>query len=291
MKKVMLVLLAVIFAASIAVAAVNSNWQSPVDVLGAHKNHGRGCTGCHIPHSGPAGNGGVDQAGFQGNLALWGQNPGLLAGATINFGDKGEWAETLPSTDQATTPDLGGLLLCLSCHDGNLAKGAMMTGTVDWVAENLNPIQLGYGSANVPTWLANDGSGTGNYQNDHPVGLNAVIGCGGKYDWDCTVDATGKIVPGPLMTSFIANYGFSVRPAVNGSNQPVVMCTTCHNQHVMTVYKGTIAGVAGYYQTQFGIRGYYNPGLSTGNSVAQFCRQCHGAEANEFNNTTIVPTT
>ena len=291
MKKALLVLLAVIFVASMA-AAVNSNYQSSVDVLGAHKNHGRGCTGCHIPHSGPSGNGGTDQTNFEGNKALWGQAPGTLAGATLNFGDAGGWAETLPSTDQATTPDLSGLLLCLTCHDGNLAKGAMMTGTVDWTSEGLDPIALGYASSNVPTWLGNDNSttGVGNYQNDHPVGLNAVISCGGSYNWDCTVDVNGKIVPGPLMTSFIANYGFTVSPSAYNA-QPVVMCTTCHNQHVMTVYKGTIAGVKGYYQTQFGIRGYYNPGNKTGNSVAQFCRNCHGSEANEFNNTTSVPTT
>ncbi len=289
MKKVMFVLLAVIFAASMATAAINSNFQSPVDVQGAHNNHGRGCTGCHIPHSGPAGNGGVDQAGFQGNYALWGENPGALAGATINFGDAGGWAETLPSTDQATTPDLGGLLLCLSCHDGNLAKGAMMTGIVDWAAENLNPLALGYKSANVPTWLGNDGSGVGNYQNDHPVGLNAAIACGGR-SWDCTISANGTIVPGPLMTSFINNYGFGVSPGVY-NNTPVVMCTTCHNQHVMTVFNGTIATVKGYYQTQFGLRGYYNPTNPTGNSVSQFCRQCHASHANEYNNAPNIPTT
>ncbi len=290
MKKLLIILLAVVFATSLALAQLNSNYQSPVDVLGAHKNHGRGCTGCHIPHSGPSGNGGTDQTGFTGNLALWGQAPGQLAGATLNFGDNGEWAETLPSTDQATTPDLGNLLLCLTCHDGNLAKGAMMTGIVDWAAEGLNPTQLGYASPNVPTWLGNDNSGTGNYENDHPVGLNAIVGCGGKYNWDCTISANGTIVPGPLMTQFIANYGFNVRTYAY-NNQPTVMCTTCHNQHVMTVFNGTIANTKGYYQTQFGIRGYYNPTNQSGNSVAQFCRQCHGGEANEFNNAPNIPTT
>jgi hypothetical protein len=289
MKKLLFVLFVGVFAASMAFAAPPSNFQSPVDVLGAHNNHGRGCTGCHIPHSGPAGNGGTNTAAFSGNLALWGQNPGALAGTTINFGDKGGWAEPLPANDQATTPDFSGLLLCLSCHDGNLAKGAMMTGIVDWAAEGLNPGSLGYASANVPTWLGTDGSGAGNYNNDHPAGLNAVIGCGGTYDWDCTVDANGKIVPGPLMTQFISNYGFAVRPSAYNA-QPVVMCTTCHNQHVMTVYSGTIAGTKGYYQTQFGLRGYYNP-TGKGNSVAQFCRQCHGGEANEKNNAPNVPTT
>jgi len=289
MKKLLFVLLVVVFAASMAAAQLNSNWQSPVDVQGAHNNHGRGCTGCHIPHSGPAGNGGTDQTGFYGNLALWGQAPGQLAGLTINFGDAGGWAETLPTSDQATTPDLSGLLLCLTCHDGNYAKGAMMTGIVDWAAEGLNPGQLGYQSANVPTWLGNDGSGLENYENDHPAGLNAVIGCGG-HNWDCTIAANGHIIPGPLMTEFINNYGFGVSPSYY-NNQPVVMCTTCHNQHVMTVYNGTIAKTPGYFQTQFGLRGYYNPGNKSGNSVSQFCRQCHGSHANEYNNAPNIPTT
>ena len=36
----------------------------------------------------------------------------------------------------------------------------------------------------------------------------------------------------------------------------------------------------GYYQTMFFLRGYYNPSTG-GNNAAQFCRQCHGGEANE----------
>jgi len=286
MKKVMFVLFVVVFAVGMAVAQPPNTFVSPVDVQGAHNNHGRGCTGCHIPHSGPAGNGGVDQTGFTGNLALWGQAPGKLAGATINFGDGGSWAETLPTSDAATTPDLGGLLLCLTCHDGNQAKGAMMTGIVDWAAEGLNPIALGYASANVPTWLGNDGSGTNNYQNDHPAGLAATYSCAATW---CTIDATGKVTPAGLGVNFVSNYGFTARFSTYNS-QPVVMCTTCHNQHVMTVYNGTIAGTAGYYQTQFGIRGYYNP-ANQGNSVSQFCRQCHNSHANEWNNALTIPTT
>src|SRR5436305_11510237 len=223
MKKALFVLLAVVALAAMA-AAQNSNYASPVDVQGAHNNHGRGCTGCHVPHGGPAGNGGTASAAFGGNLALWGQNPGALAGTTINFGDGGEWAETLPANDQATTPDLGGVLLCLSCHDGNQAKGAMMTGIVDWASEGLSPSALGYASATVPSFLGSEGgvAGTNNYQNDHPVGLAATYTCGG-YNWDCTVDATGKVIPGPLMTKFVANYG---QTASFGSynSQPVVLC-------------------------------------------------------------------
>ena len=51
-----------------------------------------------------------------------------------------------------------------------------------------------YASNNIPTLLGNDGnSPSGNYLNDHPVGDNAIVGCGGTYDWDCTISATGAI--------------------------------------------------------------------------------------------------
>jgi hypothetical protein len=288
LKKILAVIFAICVTASMSFA-INSNYASPVDVQGAHNNHGRGCTGCHVPHSGPQGNGEAKDANVQGGFALWGQNFGTLAGTTIAFGDGGSWTETLPANDAASTPDLGGLLLCLSCHDGNSAKGAMMTGKVDWAGEGLNPALLGYASANVPTWLGNDGT-TAGYTNDHPVGLNAAMQTFGDGLITVTGSSAKETAVGPQSIAFAANYGFTVKPSVyNGV--AVVMCTTCHNQHVMTVYKGTIGGVAGYYQTQFGINGYYNPGQTTSNSSAQFCRQCHASHANETNNTMNIPTT
>ena len=88
----------------------------------------------------------------------------------------------------ATTPDVAGVLMCLSCHDGNYATGAMMKNKV------YETLPSTYGTQNnIPTLLGNDGTGTGNYLNDHPVGLTAVMGCGGPYDWDCTISATGTV--------------------------------------------------------------------------------------------------
>ena len=74
------------------------------------------------------------------------------------------------------------------------------------------------------------------------------------------------------------------------------MCTTCHNQHVMNTFAITAkskSGLpAGNYATMFFIRGPYNPASNTGgsNQTAQFCRQCHGAEANEMNGSTAGTT-
>jgi len=66
----------------------------------------------------------------------------------------------------------------------------------------------------------------------------------------------------------------------------VVVCTTCHNQHVMNVVKVNSANSgqpAGNYATMFFLIGPYNPASTTAgsNQTAQFCRQCHGYGANE----------
>jgi cytochrome c553 len=186
----------------------------------------------------------------------------------------------------AGTPDVTGLLTCLSCHDGNYAKGAMMK---NQIYETLPPT---YGQWNtVPTLIGINESGAGTYLADHPVGLNAVMGCGGQYNWDCTISAAGAVqMTGANSSKFVKNYGFFVSPGVY-NNTPVVVCTTCHNQHLMNVVNVTAKNSgqpAGYYQTMFFLVGPYNPASGTANSnqTAQFCRQCHGGEANESNNGT-----
>lgn len=269
------------------------------DVLGAHLNYGRGCAACHAPHSGVYGNGNAKTGDASaGAMALWGEDVGSLYGKTIITGqtDRGTVTEVLPGSLTATTPDVSGVLMCLSCHDGNYAQGAMMKNKV---YETLPPT---YGTYNtVPTLLGNDYTGTGNYLNDHPVGLNATMGCGGQYNWDCTISATGQVLmTGAASSQFVVNYGFFVNPGVYNS-QPVVMCTTCHNQHSMNVVKVTngitpgkvSSGLpTGTYATMFFIRAPYNPASTTvaSNQTAQFCRQCHGGESNEMNGSTAVTT-
>jgi len=288
MKKMLFVLIVALAAANLAAA---QTYSPSTDVLGAHLNYGRGCSACHAPHSGAYGNGNAKTADpTSGNIALWGQDVGSLYGQTITFGgsEHGNFPETLPTSMNAGTPDVAGLLTCLSCHDGNYAKGAMMK---NQVYETLPPT---YGTYNkIPTLLGNDGTTVGNYLNDHPAGLNAVMSCGGTYDWDCTISATGQVLmTGPASSKFVTNYGFFVAPGVY-NNKPVVVCTTCHNQHLMNVVKVTAAKsglTPGYYQTMFFIRAPYNPGSTTvgSNQNAQFCRQCHGGESNEMNNGTAV---
>jgi hypothetical protein len=302
MKKVMLVALFVLAMAGFTMA---QSWSSATDVLGAHNNQGRGCAGCHAPHSGSfgSGHGGASDAG---SYALWGQDASPLYGKTIAFGDNGEYTEVLPSSIASGSEEVGGILLCLSCHDGNLTPSNMMT-------KSSYEQQIGlltntaYGSQPIPTLLGNDGSGAGNYNNDHPVGQAATIRTGNGL----VADATGKlsVTAGTPYAQFVANYGWpalapgkwSLPYGVTATAKPYVLCTTCHNQHVMTVYASSTAspiaadGGGKFYATYFFVNGPYNPNLQTysGNaapSTAQFCRQCHFAEANEANNTNNIKT-
>jgi hypothetical protein len=296
MKRILSIALFFMATAGFAAAQITT---PTTDVLGAHLKYGRGCAACHAPHSGAYGNGAAATADAgAGNIALWGEDVSSLYGHTIVTGksEHGSYSETLPGSLTAGTADVAGVLMCLSCHDGNLASGAMMKNKV------YEDLPATYGTRNnIPTLMGSDGGGSANYLNDHPVGTNAIMSCGGQYDWDCNISATGKVLMnGPKSTQFIVNYGFFVSPGVI-NNQPVVMCTTCHNQHLMNVVNvkngvvitgsgptGTVAGnsglPAGTYATMFFLRGPYNPasGTAGSNQTAQFCRQCHGGEANEM---------
>jgi hypothetical protein len=301
MKKVMLL---VIFVLAVTGLMMAQNWTSPTDVLGAHNNQGRGCAGCHAPHSGSFGSGhggGADA----GSYALWGQDASPLYGQTIAFGDGGSFTEVLPNSITSGSTEVGGILLCLSCHDGNLTQHNMMTGQSYEQAIGLLT-NTAYGNKPIPTLLGNDGTTAGNYTNDHPVGVNANI----STKQPGLVWAAGKftVTPGSPYAQFVANYGWpalapgkwSAPYGVNAAGLPYVACTTCHNQHVMTVYSSSanspIAGnTAGFYATYFFVNGPYNPNLQTyasnaAPSTTQFCRQCHFGEANEANNTNNIPT-
>jgi hypothetical protein len=300
MKKALLVVMLVLAGTGLMMA---QNWSSPVDVLGAHNNGGRGCAGCHAPHSGSfgSGHGGAADAG---NYALWGQDASPLYGQTIAFGDNGAFTELLPSSLTAGTPEVGGILLCLSCHDGNLTQSNMMRNQ-SW-EQLVGLLPPWYGSKPIPTLLGNDGTTAGNYYNDHPVGTNATISTGNGLVWTGT---TFTVTAGSPYSIFITNYGWpAIAPRTSGSGNwginsaglPFVLCTTCHNQHVMTVYKASatspIGGnTSGYYATYFFVRGPYNPNVNNvastnAPSTTQFCRQCHFGEANEANNTNNIPT-
>ena len=328
MKKLTLVMLVVLFAVAFAVGQTYTSGTglTGIDVLGAHQNGGRGCAGCHAPHSGAAGGGGNPIVGGQqyndplsGTEALFGQDVTPLFNQTLVFA--GGYAEQAISESAAYTTnvdELRGILMCLACHDGNIAKGQMMTGQSWEQVTGLLPAGV-YGTRPIPTLLGND-SGNGNtsgYGNDHPVGVQATLGAlrlvskNGNVGTDplqvvITNGAISSITPtsGSTYEKFAVNYGY---PALAGSAwswgvalpegdtnaaHAFLLCTTCHNQHVMYIYqapKGKQNGTAvsgGTYPTYFFINAPYNPGAGNNNptlaaSATQFCRQCHIGEANE----------
>lgn len=313
MKRIVLVLIVALAVAGYASAQVTS---PTADVLGAHNVYGRGCEACHAVHSGAAGNGGAPSAN-SGNLALWGEDLVPLYGQTFTFA--GGSQVTIPNYGvfNATTNPTGvGLpgsagdgtfvvAACLSCHDGNVAKVGMMKGNT------VETVTIAGATFNPPTLLGNDGTTPGNYANDHPVGPNANPWCG-SFGWDCTVNTTtGAITPGPNQTTFFTNYFDVTKTGPLSALVPVagshtvsfggntlnftnswITCTTCHDQHDMLYFSTDGSGSpASIKPTHFFVRGWYNPGNSnTSNSVAQFCRSCHGGESNEMHGQS-VPTT
>jgi hypothetical protein len=306
MKKLFFVMFVVVIAAGMAAAQTYTQGSGLVgyDILGAHQNGGRGCAGCHAPHSGAAGGGGnvaTNAVAFNdplsGSNALFGQDVTPLLGYSITFG--GGFVEALPGEAAAygtQEDELRQITMCLACHDGVVAKGQMMNGDSWERRMGLLPSSA-YGTRPIPTLLGND-SGNGNasgYGNDHPVGTQATLGRARVWTNNATtspltitVDATNGITNiqpnSAAYTSFVANYGY---PSVAGSpwgwgvsipkgdTNPAdafLTCTTCHNQHAMYVYvapRGKQAGAAivasGTYPTYFFINAPYNPGAGNGN--------------------------
>jgi hypothetical protein len=164
-----------------------------------------------------------------------------------------------------------------------------------------------YGTKPIPTLLGNDGTVAGNYTNDHPVGQLADISTGSGLVFNGT---SMSVTAGTPYAQYVANYGYpALAPGkysqpfgVTAGGKPYVVCTTCHNQHVMTVYTSTTAspiandGGGKWYATYFFVNGPYNPNnqnyaANQAPSTTQFCRQCHFGESNEANNTNNITTT
>ena len=300
-----------------------------IDKLGGHLNGGRGCTGCHIPHSGARGNGGNAVVGSAavsdpntGTFALWGQDLGPLYSQTLGFGGEGGYPITLPADSITNESITSGVMMCLSCHDGNIAKGAMMANQSFEQAIGLFPAGF-YGTHPIPTLLGADLAPATSYENDHPIGPTATLGAVGvatRLVADTCV-SHGVNVPclQPLSTdtqfmAFYNTYGaFNITQskgtnASGGRTTGVVMpdnnpanaylvCTTCHTPHSMYVFSGTAGGVKGTYPTFFFVSAPYNPfAITSGgqaSSATQFCRQCHFTGAggsNEGSNITGVTT-
>jgi hypothetical protein len=221
MKKLALAVLFVALVGCLALAQTgtitgNTAYIPTTDVMGAHENGGRGCAGCHAPHSGGRGSGGTITGsgasnpyggGNMGDTGLWGTDTSAIENAgTLTF--SGSYTVNLSGLTWSSGGLYTGVATCLSCHDGNVSKGAMMSGIAyeqAWGLLNfasatyrnagpygyastvypggagtLNPYPVTevmlYGQQPIPTLLGNDGGTVGDYNNDHPIGPMANLG-------------------------------------------------------------------------------------------------------------------
>ena len=343
MKKLALLVLFVALVGSLGMAQIisgNTAYIPTVDVMGAHENGGRGCAGCHAPHSGGRGSGGNIISGSaaytaagvaEGDTGLWGTDTNPIetgySGGLINF--TGSYPVTLASLTWASGSLYTGVATCLSCHDGNVSKGAMMSGQAYEqsfgllnFATNVGsnhqaaPVNL-YGSQPIPTLLGNDGGVAGDYANDHPVGPLANLGkvasaalnatTGGLTVTVAANKATFVIAAGSQYAQFVSNYGYpavasmAITSGDTTGGDLYIVCTTCHNQHVQNVYGSKahsynkIAGLAtGSFQTIFYVNGPYNPGAPYDPthvpSTMRFCQQCHFSMSSEYYGAVTVGT-
>jgi len=321
MRRLGLLIFVVLAAASVAMAqrrALNvPAYNAGADELGAHNGYGRGCVMCHAPHGGSFGNGtgatGANADPFNGYTALWGENLAPYYSKTFVFTPPGRstYSVTLPAAGNLVTTSgtESVVLLCLSCHDGNIARVSMM--------QNSTVEQLPIVGGNAPTLFGlTPGNSGQSYNNEHPVGPIAYVQCNSAtytYSWDCTgggatmqpiqmngyasaqflVNNPSSFWNGATYTACSTTGGTPACPTGNtwgytvsgnplstpaaGTNVNSVTCTSCHDQHHETVW--TVNGTN--YATMFFIKGYYQP-TTGGNSVAQFCRNCHGDPSNEM---------
>ena len=317
MKKLFFIALCMLVVVGLAVAQnptyTEGSGITGIDKLGAHQNGGRGCVGCHAPHSGARGNGGNAVDGSvtdpeTGNFALWGQDMGPLYGQTLGFGDGGAFDITLPANQDADESITTGVMMCLSCHDGNIAKGAMMTNQSYEQAIGVLPAT--YGALPIPTLLGADGTASGNYKNDHPIGPKATLGAVGVasrlvlsscLSHGVTVPCLQPDTSNTAYMNFIGHYGaFNVTQkagtnysggrttgvvipsGATDASTAYVVCTTCHTPHSMYTFSGNVrnSATSGTYPSYFFLSAPYNPAApitdgTKASSATQFCRQCH----------------
>jgi hypothetical protein len=343
-KKLALAALFVALVSTLAMASAgvigNLNYIPTSDVMGAHENGGRGCAGCHAPHSGGRGSGGVlgsstvigyknptPNGTAEGDSGLWGTDTTPIetgyAGGQITFDG---YVTSIAGLNWGSGAVYTGVVTCLSCHDGNVSKGAMMSGVsyeqawglLNFATQQGSNFTAGavtlYGPNSIPTLLGNDGGTLGDYSNDHPLGplanLGAVAAAALGNGLTVTVSgnvATYTVATGTNYGNFVASYGIpavSAMAVASGDTNPndvFVVCTTCHDQHVQNVYSQLAYGAAQMGSGKvyaaakiFYVKGPYNPAAPYTPyyvpSTMRFCQQCHFDLSSEYYGATNIGT-
>ncbi len=278
----------------------------PPEHLGPHSIGGRGCPACHVPH------GSVSEISVEietelGAKASIASSPGQPVDACEGpplYQDQA-LLQAIPGYEQQDD-EVRGIVICLSCHDGTIAKETMLRALP--FDERAGLRQFGNKSATrngttafgYSTFYENGK----NLSLDHSVGPFATLGAVYPNIKGITL-ATGAsgIIQRILFASdtpeayFAANYGFvsllkgkwgHPRSNAAGALDPAqlsVLCTTCHNPH----------GSSGTHTSYYFLNGPYNPNAkfdprTQAPSTTQFCRQCHFEMSNEYNGQNHIAT-
>ncbi len=271
-----------------------------LDKLGPHQNGGRGGICCHAPHTNPR----VELA--SSHDGLW--SPDLGPSYTTSIFAPDDVTTELGSSSQVDMKVPSGIMLCLSCHDGNLAVGAMMAEQA--YEPTLAGFPSGYGSG-IPMFrdytLIQSSRHT---YLDHPIGPNATLGAVGVANrlvlTTCGADDAPCLVPNIRdreFMEFYQNYGaFNITQqdvenrfysggrttrvvipkGATDASSAYVICITCHMPHTMSSFSGNVdnSPSGATYSTFWFIAAPYNPDVATAgewsaSSATQFCRQCH----------------
>ncbi len=269
----------------------------PIDVLGAHNVGGRGCGACHAPHAAI----GSSESGVPGVTELWQPTPPSAILQPVTFDHEGRWVQVNSARLTTSAAQVAGVVLCLSCHDGNVTPQNMLASQP---YEQTAGLMQGSGRQQIPS-LLDQADSFGQAAVEHPFGPEARIEVGNGLLFR---NGQFSVVPGSPYAQFVANYGWPSLAPLRRSNpygvdqlgRPYLVCTTCHNQHAMNMYASSpgspIAGdEGGRYATFFFVNGPYNPNTHTvsqitSSSSTQFCRQCHFSLSNEAHNANTIKT-
>ena len=163
------------------------------------------CVFCHTPH----------MAESIPNGPLWNRS---LSGSVYTP----YTSSSINALDIAATPG-GSSKLCLSCHDGTIAIGAVN------VLEGRADVTISM-QGTGPGGVISSGSGSGSgftrrlgvdLTNDHPI----------SFTYDAALALADNELRNPLIESHIGNRGGGIYPIVPLENQQV-QCTSCHDPHI-----------------------------------------------------------